>query len=168
MKYEVDIAKRKKEANRLYYGEAALLAGIALLLAGLNALLLLLSPHTYILYLVFDIIGSLILVVAFLFVFINLFPLAKTYRAFYRDINKTAYERARKLIYLGEKERKDIGHVSHRVLSFRYVEGFVSFDEDIYVLDDDDLTFEKGDYVKLRTYKNVLMEGEVIGHADHE
>lgn len=168
MKYEVDIAKRKKEANRLYYGEVALLAGLIALLIGVNVLLLLLSPHNYIIYLIIDIAVSVLLIVAFLFVFLNLFPLAKTYQNFYKNINKTAYERARKLIYVGEKERKDIGNVSHRVLAFRYVEGFVTLEENVYVLDDDDLAFQEGDLVKVRTYRNVLMEGEVIDHASDE
>ena len=79
-------------------------------------------------------------------------------------MNETAYERYNGLTFVEEKDIKTIDRVKYRNLSFSYKERQQIYYQNLDVLDND-VAFNKGDILKVLTYKNVIVKYEVIHHA---
>ena len=164
----VNIKDGKKKATRRYVLHIIFIILLALLTISGAILLLLFSPHKYLTYAIIDVLIVSIVIIFFIFYFVNIFPLVYYYYSFYKGMNNFSLERARYLTFVEEKERKDINKVSHRTLEFSYKEGNNTYRENIYVLDNDELSFRKGEIIKVTTYHNVLIRFEDENYATNE
>ena len=162
----IDIEDGKKKATRRYILNIIFVIFVSLIAIAGIVLFLILSPHRYMLFAVIDIIIAALTICFLIFYFVNVFPLIRYYYTFYKGMNNVSLERPRYLTFVKEKERKDIGKVSHRTLEFSYSEGNKTYKENIYILDNDEITFKEDDVYKITTYHNVLVRYEESNHAN--
>ena len=162
----ININEFKRKAKKRYYLHLILvLLSLAVIATGL-VLSIQLSPwQIYDVFMIINIVVSVLVVVAAIFYFLNIFPIISHYYKFYQNMTSVSLDHRRNRTYVDELENKNIGQVSYRVLLFSYKEGEKEYKENLYVLDND-IQFEKGGNYKIATYRNVIVKSEDLSHAN--
>ena len=161
----IDINKFKKKAKIRYILNLVL---VLLLLAGAGTglvLSLLFSTLDYQVNMIINIVVSVLVTLAAIFYFANVFPVISHYYKFYKNMNEIGLDHRRVRTYVGELESKNIQYVKYRVLLFSYIEGEREYKENLYVLDND-IEFVEGNDYKISTYRNVIVKSEDLTHAN--
>ena len=80
-------------------------------------------------------------------------------------MNQVAFEHRRKLLYVEEKDNKTTNNVRFRTLNFTYKEGENEYQENLYILDNNDINLEVGKYYSIFTYQNIIVNFEEVKNA---
>ena len=162
----LDIKEFKKKAKtRFILNIIFVVLFLLIAIAGI-VLLLLLSNIDYIINLISSITIGILAFVATIFYFLNIFPLVSHYYLFYKNMGELALERRLLLEFDSEAEMKTIGKVRYRNLLFIHKEGQKTYLENLYILDNQDVSFNKGTKIKALTYHNVIVRYEVLNDAN--
>lgn len=161
----ININEFKKKAKIRYFLNLIL---VLLLLAetvtGL-VLSLLLSTLDYQVNLIINIVASILVTLAAIFYFSNVFPIIQHYYKYYKNMSDIGLDHRRSRTFVEELDNKNIQHVNYRVLLFSYREGEKEYKENLYVLDND-IQYQVGNDYKITTYRNVIVRSEDLGHAN--
>ena len=161
----IDSFNEIKKAKRRYtFGIIFITLLITILVAG-AVLLLILSPKNYVPMMIIDIIATAIGLSVIIFFFVNVFPVLRHYYKFYKAMENGTMKKKKIVVFDHEDEQKERDGVIYRQLIFSYVESGETYYDRIFVLDNDSLSFEKGQRVKISTFQNVLCEYEDIKDA---
>ena len=160
----IDVKKTKKKAiTRLVLHIVVIsILTISVLLGSIFSLVY--STLDYNLNLIVNITVDSLFVCFLVFYFFNMFPVVMHYYKLFKGINQIAYEHRRHLEYLEEKEIKTINNVEFRTLNFSYKEGENTYQENLYILDND-IELKVGCSYSIYTYQNVVIKLEEIGNA---
>lgn len=162
----ININEFKKKAKKRYHLHLLLsLLVLAVCITGLVLSLVLTPFDKYMPFMIINIVFSIILVVAALFYYINIFPVISHYYRYYKNMSIVGLDRRRSRTYVSELENKNINHVSYRVLVFSYKEGENEYKENLFVLDND-IKFKEGGKYKIATYRNVIVKSEDLNDAN--
>ena len=164
MKVLIDIDEFKKKSKTRYVLHIVFVVCLLVLTITGAILSLVLSTLDYNVNLIINIVVSVIVALFLIFYFLNIFPIVKHYYSYYRKMNKVSLESRRRMVFYQEIDIKEIDNVKYRVLQFVYQEGENEYNENLYVLDNDE-QFVVGEEYKINTYHNVIINYEVIGHA---
>lgn len=99
------------------------------------------------------------------FYFFSIFPIVKHYYKLFSKMNQVAFEHRRKLLYVEEKDNKTTNNVRFRTLNFTYKEGENEYQENLYILDNNDINLEVGKYYSIFTYQNIIVNFEEVKNA---
>ena len=162
----ISINEFKKKAKKRYY----LHLFLSLFLLGATAVGLVLSIQlspwqNYEIFMVLNIVVSVLVTLTAIFYFANIFPIISHYYKFYKNMTSVALDHRRFRTYVSELDSKDINHVNYRVLLFSYREGEKEYKENLYVLDSD-IQFKEGGNYKIATYRNVIVKSEDLNNAN--
>ena len=162
----IRINEFKKKAKKRYYLHLILvLLFLAVVAIGL-VLSIQLSPwQIYEIFMIINIVVSVLVTLAVIFYFANIFPIISHYYKFYQNMTTVSLDHRRSRTYLSELESKNINHVNYRVLLFSYKEGEKEYKENLYVLDND-IQFKEGGNYKIATYRNVIVKSEDLNNAN--
>ena len=161
----ININEFKKKAKIRYILNLIL---VLLLLAGVATglvLSLVLSTLDYKVNMIINIVASVLVALAAIFYFSNVFPIIRHYYKFYKNMSDVGLDHRRSRTFVEELEVKNIQHVQYRVLLFSYKEGEKEYKENLYVLDNDFNFVANHDY-KLATYQNVIVKCEDLLNAN--
>ncbi len=161
----ININEFKKKAKIRYILNLIL---VLLLLGGVTAglvLSLIFSTLDYQLNMIINIAASILVALAAIFYFANVFPIISHYYKFYKNMNEVGLDHRRSRTFVSELEPKNIQYVKYRVLLFSYIEGEREYKENLYVLDND-IKFKEGNNYKIATYHNVIVKSEDLEHAN--
>ena len=122
------------------------------------------SSLDYNLNVILNIVVDSVFVCFLIFYFFIIFPVVNHYYKLFRRIDQVAYEHRRQLVYLEEKENRIINNVKFRTLVFSYKEGENTYQENLYILDND-FVLKEGAKYSLYTYQNVIIRLEDYGNA---
>ena len=129
----IRINEFKKKAKKRYYLHLILvLLFLAVVAIGL-VLSIQLSPwQIYEVFMIINIVVSVLVTLAAIFYFANIFPIISHYYKFYQNMTTVSLDHRRSRTYLSELESKNINHVNYRVLLFSYKEGEKEYKENLY------------------------------------
>lgn len=164
MTYLVDINKGKKESKFRFFIHLFLVILIFSGLIATSIILLIISSLNYVPLLITDILLTCIAICGLVFYGVNIYPIDHHYYNFFNGLNNYALSEERILTYECEKENKVKNHVVYRYLSFSFKDMFDKKYENLYVLDNP-IEFKKGDIIKVKTFRNVIICYEVIENA---
>ena len=122
------------------------------------------SSLDYKLNLILNIVIDSLFFIAVAFYFFTIFPVVSHYHKMFKRVNKAAYEHRRNVEYLEEKDKKINSNVSFRTLLFAYKEGENTYQENLYVLDND-IVLKAGAHYSVYTYHNIIIQLEEIKDA---
>ena len=122
------------------------------------------SSLDYNLNVILNLVVDSVFVCFLIFYFFTIFPVVNHYYKLFRRIDQVAYEHRRQLVYLEEKENRIINNVKFRTLVFSYKEGENTYQENLYILDND-FVLKEGTKYSLYTYQNVIIRLEDYGNA---
>ncbi len=161
----ININEFKKKAKIRYVLNLILvLLLLAAVITGL-VLSLLLSTLDYQTNMIINIAVSILVTLAAIFYFSNVFPIIRHYYKFYKNMSDIGLDHRRSRTFVEELDNKNIQHVNYRVLLFSYREGEKEYKENLYVLDND-IQYQAGNDYKITTYRNVIVRSEDLGHAN--
>lgn len=160
----LDAEKIKRNAVIRFYVHLIVISLLAIGVVLGSVFSLIYSTLDYQLNLILNIVIDSLFVSFLLFYFFTIFPVVAHYYKTFRRINKTSYEHRRNVEYLEEKEPKIISNVSFRNLLFSYKEGENTYQESLYVLDND-ISLDKGTHYSIYTYHNIIVTLEEIKDA---
>ena len=162
----IRINEFKKKAKKRYHLHLFLvLLFLAVVATGL-VLSIQLSPwQVSDVFMIINIVVSVLVTLATIFYFANIFPVITHYYKFYQNMTTVSLDHRRSRTYLSELESKNINHVNYRVLLFSYKEGEKEYKENLYVLDND-IQFKEGGNYKIATYRNVIVKSEDLNNAN--
>ena len=160
----IDIKKTRKKACVRFYLH---LICISLLTIGVilgSIFSLIYSTLDYQLNLILNIVIDCLFASFIIFYFFSIFPVVNHYYRLFRRINQVAYEHRRNLEYVEERESKTINNVIYRTLNFSYKEGENTYQENLYVLDND-IALKEGAHYSIFTYHNIIIKLEEKANA---
>ena len=160
----MDVKKLKNKSRNAYVFHLIFIFSLIVFTIAGVFLLIFFSPDNYIWHMVSAMVIACITTFLSFFYFLNIFPIDKYYYRTYKGINSLSLERRRCLTYKGEKEKKTISNVDHRVLEFSYQEKQGLFFDNLYLLDND-FVFEEGKKYRINTFHNIIVECEAFEDA---
>ena len=155
----IDVNSLKKKTSVRFYLH---ISTIILLTIGVilgSIFLLIKSSLDYQLNLILNIVIDSLFICFLIFYFFTIFPVVRHYYKLFKGMNQVAYEHRRDLIYVEERESKTINNVKFRTLNFSYKEGENTYQENLYVLDND-FEFISGKHYSIYTYQNIIIKLE--------
>lgn len=163
----INIYEFKKKAKKRYHLHLILVSLLLIAIATGLILSIQLSPwQIYEVFMIINIVVSVLVTLAAIFYFANIFPIISHYYKFYQHMTSVSLDHRRNRTYVGELEPKNINHVRYRVLLFSYKEGEKEYKENLYVLDND-IQFREGGNYKIAAYRNVIVKSEDLNNANN-
>lgn len=160
----IDVKNYKKSSAVRYYIHLIVVVFFIIGTITGSVLSLVFSTLDYQLNLILNIVIDSIIVAGLIFYFFSVFPIVHHYYKLFKGMNKVAYEHRRDLIYVEERETKTINNVKFRTLNFSYKEGEGTYQENLFVLDND-IQLNSGIHYSIYTYQNVIVSLEEIKNA---
>ena len=160
----IDVDKYKKKSKIRFIVH---LICLSLLIAGVvigSVFSLIKSPLDYRLNLILNIDIDSLFICFLIFYFFNVFPVVVHYYKIFKNANHVAYEHRRHLRYEEERNIKTINNIRFRTLNFSYKEGEGTYQDNLYVLDND-IQLIVGKEYSIYTYRNIIVKLEEIKHA---
>ena len=160
----LDIKKNKKRSKRRYAVHILLISLLSLIVIAGSVLSLIFSTLDYQINLLLNIIIDSLYVVFMVFYFLNIFPIIRRYYRIYKNMSGVSIEHRRKMTFIEQRENKTMDNIVFKVMNFSYQEGENTYQENLYILDND-VHFEAGKSYALDIYQNIIVSMKEINHA---
>lgn len=157
----IDVTKSISQAKKRFVLNLIFIIAFIVCYVTGSVLLLLFSPHNYVVPFIIEVVMTTLCVGFIIFYFGNLFPVVKHYYSFYNALSKSTNIKKRVVMFEKEDEIKYRDGVKYRQFIFSYEESGKKFFDKVFVLDADELVLDSGVTYRITTFQNTLLNYEV-------